>query len=49
MDLGHDHGLGLVRPLADDTGLILGGKCSVFFLAEGTQKSYLSSPTAHSH
>jgi hypothetical protein len=34
-DLSRDHDLGLVRPLADDTGLTLGGKCSSFFLVSG--------------
>jgi hypothetical protein len=35
MALGRDRGLGLVRPLVDDTDLALGGKCFGFFLAEG--------------
>jgi hypothetical protein len=34
-DLSRDHDLGLVRPLADDIGLTLGGKCSSFFLVSG--------------
>jgi hypothetical protein len=48
-DLSRDHDLGLVRPLADDTGLTLGGKCSSFFLVSGGGDSYPSSPVAHIH
>jgi hypothetical protein len=49
MDLSRDYGLGVVRSLANDTGLTLGGKCSGFFLAEGVRNSYPSFLAACNH